>query len=180
MNTKKPFLIRSQRGAPDLDRLARMKLAELHQLYKDRFGCDVPAGNSEYARRKIAWHLQAEKEGGLPESARQHALAIARDCGLRVRVGANVHRRSTGLPLDHATTTRVVSDHDSRLPMPGSVIFKKHKNRTIVVKVLSAGFEYDGRRFPSLSAIANEITGTKWNGFVFFGLAKEATRGRER
>jgi hypothetical protein len=180
MNTKKPFLIRSSRGAPDLDRLARMKPTELHQLYKDRSGCDVPAGNSEYARRRIAWHVQAEREGGLPESARQHALAIAKDSKLRLCMAANVDRRSQGFPLEHATTTRIVSDHDSRLPMPGSVIVKKHKSRTIIVKVLSAGFEYDGRRFPSLSAIANEITGTRWNGFVFFGLAKETTRGRER
>ncbi len=47
-----------------------------------------------------------------------------------------------------------------------------------MVRVLDAGFEYDGRRFDSLSAIAKDITGTKWNGFVFFGLAKESKRGR--
>lgn len=50
---------------------------------------------------------------------------------------------------------------------------KDYKNRTIVVKVLDNGFEYDRRRFTSLSAIAQEITGTKWNGYLFFGLAKE-------
>jgi hypothetical protein len=175
---KRPFLVRSGDGRPDLDRLARMRPQELQTLYRDIFGRDAPTSSSEFARRQIAWQMQAEKEGGLPESARQHALAIARDARLRVRIGANVSRRSRGLPLDHATTTRVVSDHDSRLPMPGSVLIKKHKNRTIIVKVLNVGFEYDGHRFSSLSAIANEITGTKWNGFVFFGLAKEATHGR--
>ncbi len=87
-------------------------------------------------------------------------------------------RRLKGLALDHTTTTRIVSDHDSRLPMPGSVLIKKHKDRTIIVKVLNVGFEYDGRRFHSLSAIAGEISGTKWNGFVFFGLAKEGVRDR--
>jgi Protein of unknown function (DUF2924) len=46
-----------------------------------------------------------------------------------------------------------------------------------MVRVLDDGFEYDGRRFSSLSAIAKEITGTKWNGFLFFGLAKESKRG---
>jgi hypothetical protein len=122
--------------------------------------------------------MQAQQEGALPDSARQHALAIARDSKLRLRIGANVDRRSKGLPLDHATTTRIVSDHDSRLPMPGSILIKKHKDRTIIVKVLNAGFEYDGRRFHSLSAIAGEISGTKWNGFVFFGLAKVGVRGR--
>ena len=62
--------------------------------------------------------------------------------------------------------------------MPGSVIVKDHRGKTIVVRVLDDGFEYDGRRFASLSAIAKEITGTKWNGFLFFGLAKESRRGR--
>ena len=47
-----------------------------------------------------------------------------------------------------------------------------------MVQVLDAGFEYEGRRFGSLSAIAKAITGTKWNGLVFFGLAKGRARVR--
>ncbi len=178
MKTTRPFLVRSQHEVPDLDRVARMKPRELQQLYKEMFSCDVPAGNSEHARRKIARHLQAQREGGLPESAHQHALAIARHSQLRVRVGVNLNRRGEGLPLQHATTTRVLSDQDSRLPMAGAVIVKNYKGRVLTVRVLNAAFEYNGRRFPSLSAIAKEITGTKWNGFAFFGLAKESMRGR--
>ena len=49
---------------------------------------------------------------------------------------------------------------------------KEYHGQTVVVRVLDTGFEYDGRRFASLSAIAKEITGTKWNGFLFFGLLK--------
>jgi hypothetical protein len=45
-----------------------------------------------------------------------------------------------------------------------------------VVKILDNGFEYDGRRFPSLSAVAGEITGTRWNGFAFFGLENTSPR----
>jgi hypothetical protein len=150
---------------------------ELQQLFVDLFGCEIPSGNTEYARRQIAWHVQAGREGGLPESALQHALAIARDSGLRLRIGTNVDRRSKGLTLEHTTTTQIVSDHDSRLPIPGSVLVKKYKGRTIIVNVLGAGFEYGGQRFSSLTAIAKEITGTKWNGFAFFGLAKGAARG---
>jgi hypothetical protein len=178
MNSRRPFLVPAPRETVDLDRLACMGHQELQQLFRERFGRDIPSGNSEYARRKIAWHLQAEREGGLPESARQHALGLARCSKLRLRAGANIDRRAQGLPLEHAITTRVVSDYDSRLPMPGSIIVKKYKQRTIIVNVLSAGFEYDGRRFVSLTAIANEITGSKWNGFVFFGLAKGGVRGR--
>ena len=47
----------------------------------------------------------------------------------------------------------------------------------MLVKVLAAGFEYEGRVFASLSPIANEVAGSNWNGFVFFGLAKDSQRG---
>jgi len=61
--------------------------------------------------------------------------------------------------------------------MPGSVLVKKYRGSTIIVKVLGEGFEYDGRRFLSLTGIANEITGSKWNGFAFFGLARKGVCG---
>jgi hypothetical protein len=62
--------------------------------------------------------------------------------------------------------------------MPGGLIVKQFKGQTIVVKVRDEGFEYNDHRYGSLSAIAQEITGTKWNGFAFFGLNKEGARGR--
>jgi hypothetical protein len=68
--------------------------------------------------------------------------------------------------------------HASRLPMPGSILVKEYRGKNIVVRVLDAGFEYDGRHFASLSAVAKEITGTKWNGFLFFGLSKDSRGGR--
>lgn len=61
--------------------------------------------------------------------------------------------------------------------MPGSVIVKEYRGRTILILVLDNGFEYGGRRYSSLSAIANEVTGTKWNGLLFFGLTKARKRG---
>jgi hypothetical protein len=162
----------------DLDRLAKMQPAELHQLHRRIFGTDVASGNPEQARRRIAWHIQAERLGGLPESARQHALGISRESGLRIRAGAGARYGKSQTALPHATVSQLLSDHDSRLPMPGSVIVKEYRGRTILVQVLGARFEYNGRRFDSLSAIAQEITGTKWNGFAFFGLAKGKARGR--
>ncbi len=176
MRSNKAVLIHDD--GVDLERLGTMRHRELLELYRKVFHRNAPAGQSEYARRRIAWQSQASTEGGLPESARQHALAIARNAKLRTRVRENVARRDRGLSPDQAAITCVVGDHDSRLPMPGSVLVKQHRGRTIVVRVLDCGFEYDNRRFASLSAIAHEITGTKWNGFLFFGLAKGGTRGR--
>jgi hypothetical protein len=158
----------------ELDRLGRMQPAELQRLHLRLFGSTVRSGNAKLARRRIAWHVQAEAEGGVPESARIRALAIAKEASLRM------HLRHGGVDssLNNATVTEIVSDHDSRLPMPGSIIVKERRGKTLMVHVLGAGFEYDGRRFSSLSAIATDITGTKRNGFLFFGLTKEPKRGR--
>jgi Protein of unknown function (DUF2924) len=175
MNAKLELVQRAALGSVDLDRLARMPPKELQRLHRRILGCDVPSGNCEQTRRKIAWRLQEDKEGGLPESARQHALAIARQSGLRIRARVTT---GDGAPVEHATVTGLVSDHDARIPMPGSVIVKDYRGRAIVVHVLDDGFECDGRRFASLSAIAKETTGTKWNGFLFFGLVKRRARGR--
>jgi hypothetical protein len=56
------------------------------------------------------------------------------------------------------------------LPAPGTLLTRRVGDRRIVVKVLRDGFEYESRRYRSLSAIAREVTGTRWNGLLFFGL----------
>jgi len=160
----------------DIQRISRTDPARLRELHRELFGCDHPVPNPGYLRRKITWQLQAQAEGGLPEAARERALAIARNVQLRGRARAAADRGRT--TPDRAVTTQIAPMHDPRLPMPGSFLVKDFKGRTIVVKVLDDGFEYDNRRFASLSAIAREITGTRWNGFLFFGCAKETPRGR--
>jgi hypothetical protein len=156
-----------------MSRLVQMSTADLRTLYREMFSSDVQGGNPEFARRRIAWRVQAEQEGGLPESARQHALAIAREIPARLRLSENVKRQQRGVPLERTVSVHVISDHDSRLPMPGSLIVKAYKGRNLSVRVLTSGFEYEGKKFTSLSAIAREITRTRWNGFSFFGLTKE-------
>jgi hypothetical protein len=170
--------VRKRDGLPEIQDLPRMSALHLQAVHKELFGAEHPVANCQHLRRKIAWHMQAAKEGGLPESVRQLAIAIARGTELRSRVCENASRRKDDIPPDRTVTSVVVQAGDSRLPMPGSLIAKKYKDRTIVVKVLDEGFEYDGRRFTSLSAIAGEITGTRWNGFAFFALDKEARRAR--
>jgi len=146
-----------------------MQPQELQRLHQKLFGRAIPAGNAELARRRIAWHVQAETEGGVPESARKHALAIANKASLWIQLRRGVVDSAP----NQLTVTEIVSDHDSRLPMSGSIIVKEYRGKTLVIRVLDQGFEYDGRHFTSLSAIAKDITGAKWNGFLFFGLIKE-------
>jgi hypothetical protein len=163
--------------AVEVARLAKMTVTELRARHEELFGEPARSMHKQYLARQIAWRLQAEREGGLPEETRQLALAIARDAPLRLRIeSAATHGRQDA---ERTATTRLASNHDSRLPLPGSLLVKEHKGETHVVKVLDGGFEYQGQWYRSLSAIAQEITGTKWNGLLFFGRAKEAPRGRK-
>jgi hypothetical protein len=68
-------------------------------------------------------------------------------------------------------------ERDPRLPEPGTVITREHGGVEHRVTVLEDGFEYRGERFPSLSKVARAITGTNWNGYLFFRLQR---RGRTR
>jgi len=165
-------------GLPAIGDLPMMSAPQLQAIHREMFGAEHPIANCQHLRRKIAWHLQAAEDGDLPESVRQYAIAVARGTELRLRISENASRRRAGVPLEQTATTTVVQTRDARLPMPGSLIVKKYKDRTVVVRVLNDGFEYDGGRFASLSAIAGEITGTRWNGFAFFGLEKEARRAQ--
>ena len=60
-------------------------------------------------------------------------------------------------------------------PLAGIRLVRQHGGVEHVVTVLADGFEWEGRPYRSLSAIARAITGTRWNGWAFFGL--KAGRG---
>jgi hypothetical protein len=60
------------------------------------------------------------------------------------------------------------------------VLTREFRESTITVKILADGFEYQGRRYGSLSAIATEVTGTRWNGLAFFALTAERKHGKGR
>jgi len=59
-------------------------------------------------------------------------------------------------------------ERDPRLPPIGTVLEREHKGKKICATVLDDGFEYRGKTYRSLSAVAREATGTIWNGFLFF------------
>ena len=59
---------------------------------------------------------------------------------------------------------------DPRIPIPGTMLIRKYKRRTIRVLVAADGLEFEGERYKTLSAVAKAITGTHCNGFRFFKL----------
>jgi hypothetical protein len=71
------------------------------------------------------------------------------------------------------------SRYDMRIPRPGAVLEREFRGTAVTAKVLPDGFEYQGRRYRSLSAIASEVTGTRWNGLSFFGLTGKPAKRKE-
>lgn len=161
--------------------LRRMTVGELRREYAQVFGEPTRSFHKEFLVRRIAWRIQANAEGGLPERARRRALEIANDADLRSRAPGPA-RPLVGVP-GPAPGGRVVTKPievpaDSRLPMPGALLTRVYRGRTIRVRVMPNGFDYEGTVYRSLSAVAQAVTGAHWNGYLFFGIqlpkAKEA------
>jgi hypothetical protein len=104
-------------------------------------------------------------QGDLSERARERARELACDFDLRVRAP-----RTLPQPLDAVNENAHVADRDYRLPPIGTELSREYNGQVIRVKVLGDGFEHNGRWHSSLSAVASRATGTRWNGFSFFGL----------
>jgi Protein of unknown function (DUF2924) len=151
-----------------IEGLMRMGIPALQRRHRELFGKDSTVLHVLYLRRKLAWEIQARAQGNMSEESLQHALAIAWQTTLRTRAHSQAAR---------PVTATISLGHDTRLPPPGSFLRRSFKGKSVLVKVLAAGFEYDGRVFGSLSSIANEVTGGNCNGFVFFGLSKDARHG---
>ena len=154
----------------EVEALGRMSAPELREKYQEVFGEEARSTHKDFLRKRIAWRIQANSEGGLSERARRRAEEIANDADLRLRAPKRTLKK---LGEESAARTAVhlfKTSYDRRLPMPGAVLTRMHKGRKIMVKVRDDGFEYEGQVFRSLTAIAKEITGSHWNGYDFFGL----------
>ena len=149
--------------------LGRMTVTQLRERYAEVFGEAARSFNKQHLVKRVAWRLQAIHEGDLSERARRRARELANDADLRIRPpAAPVEASDIGTTV--ISPFRVESD--DRLPMAGTLLKRQYKGRTVQVRVLPQGFEFDGEVFRSLSAVARRITGAHWNGFHFFGLPK--------
>ena len=151
----------------EVARLQRLGAQQLRARYAEVFGETTPAHNKTWLIRRIAWRLQALAEGDLSQRARQRAEELANDADLRL----NPPRpRAADRPRAAQPVAAVLPLRDPRLPPVGSVLARLYRGQTVQVRVLADGFEYEGRVYPSLSAVAQHITSTHCNGFLFFRL----------
>src|SRR5512146_2695169 len=126
--------------------LQQMTVPELRHRHVEVFGHETGTHNKLHLVRKIAWRIQALAEGDLSERARQRAAELARDADVRVRPPQEFAiTQPTGGRIPAAVPT------DPRLPSIGDAIVRTYKGQKIMVVVLADGFEYDGRKFRSLS-----------------------------
>ena len=143
-----------------LARLAALKTTptpDLKAMWRDLFDREPPPYNRRFLESRLAYRIQELAYGGLkPETiARLEALGEQLDGGkLEVR-----KRRA-----------------DDR-PIAGTRLIREWQGVEHCVTVLLDGYDYDGRPYNSLSAVARAITGTRWNGWVFFGLRNQRGRG---
>src|SRR5262249_47551316 len=108
-------------------------------------------------------------EGDLSERARRRAAELANDAELRLAPPKD----NPATPTERLPALPASDKPDERLPPPGSMLVRPYKGRTLHVRVLSQGFEVEGTRYPSLSAVAKAVTGCHCNGFLFFRLARQ-------
>jgi hypothetical protein len=140
-------------------RLAALKNAptsELKQQWRELFDTAPPPFNRRYLESRLAYRIQELTYGGLkPEMVRRlEKLGEQLDGG---------DRQKSRLPANN-------------MPIVGTRLLREWQGVEHVVTVAIDGFEWQGRPYKSLSAIARAITGTRWNGWVFFGLKNQ--RGR--
>jgi hypothetical protein len=157
----------------EVENLRRASVAGLQGKYRELFQEKARSRHRQHLFRKIVWRLQALAEGELSERARARAREIANDADLRVIAPRDFFSVS-GQPVEIILANQGKKKNDPRLPMVGTMLRRNWKGRTILVEVLANGFRYENRQYPSLSNIAFEITGTRWNGFAFFGLMRKA------
>jgi len=136
-----------------LEELRNCSSSVLRQQWRTVFRSVAPDMPPDLMRRAIAWRLQERAHGGLAPAVmkRINALqaSLARDGGITV-----------------APTLK-----------PGTRLVREWHGRTYHVLVCDEAYEYEQRRYRSLSQIARAITGAPWSGPRFFGLKSDKRHG---
>ena len=135
-----------------LTALKSAPVGALKQKWRDLFETEPPPYNRRFLENRLAYRIQELAYGGLSTETIERLDALADELE-----GKSAKRRR-GI---------------ERRPTAGTKLIRLWKGREHSVTVRIADFEYQGRPYGSLSAIARQITGTRWNGLVFFGLKNQ-------
>jgi hypothetical protein len=150
----------------ELAALRRQTVDGLRTKFAEVFGEPTRSRHKEYLVKRIIWRMQANAEGGLSERALARARELANDADLRL----SAPRQPKPADAPARTVTVATTMRPSTDLLPGTMLQRQYKGRTVRVTVLADGFEHEGERYKSLTAVAKAVTGQHWNGRLFFGL----------
>ncbi len=146
--------------------LRQMTVGELRIEWQKLYGTPTRSRNRDYLWKRLAWRAQELVHGGLSDRARDRIEELALEGFVRARTPNFTAPVADPAPVPSS----VRSDRDPRIPSAGTVLTRQYHGNEIRVLVLDDGFEWDGRHYRSLSAVARAVTGQRWNGPLFFGL----------
>lgn len=149
----------------EIEELRSLSQRELTERYAALFGKAPRIRNRTHLWRRCAWKLQEERLGGLSGVARRQLDELISD----IDFDAILDKRA---PVEQPVTR----SRRPGEPLPGTELRREWHGKNIVVHVRENGYEYEGELFRSLSAVARSITGTRWNGPLFFGLRGKKSR----
>jgi hypothetical protein len=129
--------------------LPKKPTPELKQMWRELFEKEPPGFNRNYLISRLSYRLQELHFGGLRPTTRAKLDALADG-------------------LDPKAARKRVANG----PAVGTQLIREWRGVEHKVTVLADGFEWEGRRYKSLSAAARAIAGTRWNGLTFFGVAR--------
>lgn len=159
-----------------------MTVAELVPIYEDLHDTPPRSRNHAWLWRRCAWKIQERAYGGLSEMARR-SLDVLVD---RIEIPGRVAARTVASRLDArrgsprggrshsgSFTEPVADGSEGRprrpdLPPPGTSIVREWHGRELRLTFLDDGVEVGGAFHRSLTAAARAITGSKWNGRLFW------------
>jgi hypothetical protein len=160
-----------------------LERADLVALWVKTHGCPPPKGVKRgLLERSAAWHIQAQRLGGLSTHARRTIRQYAKQNEPPRRLSKtrmSEHSESAAAPepamrlseeLAARTSPGAIVAVMAPPPPPGTRLMREWNGRMHVVDVTEAGMLFDGKLYRSLTAVAKRITGTHWSGPRFFGL----------
>ena len=144
--------------------LRQMNVAELRCEWERLYNEPTNSRNKDYLYRRLAWRIQELQQSGLSSHARSRIDELASDSVVRAL--------APQLPQDPPRGPEAArkSRRDPRLPAPGTVIVKAYKGQELRLVVHEDHFELDGQSFRSLSEAARHVTGSRWDGWLYWGL----------
>ena len=172
--------------ADEINRLRALSLPDLLEEHQRLFGKPPRLKRKDFVWRRCAWRIQEIRMGGLSKKAKQRLEELI--AGIEEELGwlaaAKGERQHSSAPTTKTKTTarslpaflaKTKRQGSPRL-LPGTSLVRDYKQKRHVVRVLERGFEWEGERFLSLSAVAKAISGSHCSGLAFFGLTKRKER----